>query len=249
MLKQWLLSLAALFIFFSSIAQQGIYLEYRLSSSDNPNLGYMKAYALNGNSRSEMKFDIPALGKNSYPSIGLFYINKPNEINMLNPASKTYMVIPISPTNDNNTPPPVITVLGKETINGFNSTHLKVVDNSMVQEWWVTSDIQQYEKFMQIKASKQIGDDRYYKAMKAVGVTGMPCKIVSSQMGNKVTFELLKATETNLDPSLFVIPSDYTKTQSIIPGMQNFDYSKMQNMTPEEIKKYMEEQLKNASGY
>lgn len=240
-----------LFLFivgFSAFSQQGVYLEYKLSSNENPNIGFLKAYAAQGNSRSEAKFDIPGMGKNSFPSIGLFSADKPNEIIMLNPANKSYLVFPITMTNNSQTKPPVITVVGKETVNGFNATHIKINDNSSIQDWWVTTDIPQYEKFLQIKASKQIGDDRYYKAMKAAGVAGMPCKIKSSQMGSTVTFELLKATEMYIEPSMFKVPADYTQTQSVIPGL-DIDYSKMQNMTPEERKKFIEEQVKKASGY
>ena len=231
-------------LFSAATFAEGYYFEMKMSSAKQGPLGTMKVYEQDGNSRSEISVSTP-MGPMDMVSLALK--SNPSTIYMVNDKDKTYSEIDISSNEqwkDSKVEDYEITVIGKEKVNGYNSTHVKVKrkDSKTEQDMWTTTEVADYSSFMQAK-TKFTGRDNLYKALAAKGASGFPVRILSNEQGNEVTIDFVKAEKRDNPGSMFSI-SGYTKSSGAMGGVNMQEMmQKLQNMTPEERNAF-EQQMK-----
>ena len=139
-----------------------------------------------------------------------------------------------------------VTVIGKEKVNCYNCTHVKVVrkGSNIAEEMWNSKDVVDYSSLLNVK-TRFTGRDNLNKALVAKGAEGFPVRIKSSEHGTDVQIDLVKAERKNQPASLFSLDG-YTKSAAKPAGSQSQQemMQKLQNMTPEERQKYIEEMKK-----
>lgn len=235
------------FAYAHSMAQPGLYMEYGLTSSKAG--GTTIVYITEKASRTEMEMKIPQMPNFNTKVITLVYANKPDAVYMVDEKSKTYSII--IPDNTHHKSTYQIKNLPDETVSGYACKHFYLMEGKETTEIWNTKNVADYQKFK--KAYSAIGkyDDGYWAAMEKAGVEGVPVKIVYNEEGSKekITMTLKKLESKTLPESLFSI-NGYKQTQSpAIPGMPaGLDMENLQNMTPEQQKKLLEQLQKQYSG-
>ncbi len=238
--------------FLSTFAfSQGYFLEFKLSSESEGLSGNMKVFAQDGNSRSEMNFSGGKMAGFMPKDLAALYLSsEPNKIYMLSTASKTYTEI-ITDNSDEWTDYKQseyeITVVGKEKVNGYNATHVKIKlkGGKELQDMWTSTDIAGYADFAKVK-TQYTGKDNLNKALEAKGAAGFPVRVLASQGGRSFQIDLVKTEKKTLEKDLFSL-NGYEKG-GIVPGMSgSIDVSKLkdiQNMSPDEQRKAVEELMK-----
>src|SRR5439155_800454 len=87
-----------------------------------------------------------------------------------------------------------------------------------------------------------------YDALVKNGAGGFMVKTLTKDpRGGTFIMELVKFEKKDLASNLFEVPAGYkemTSTPTAVPGMPNIDINKIQNMTPEERAKYVEDMKK-----
>ncbi len=236
-MKQFLTLTLALAGAISVQAQQGT-IEYKMTMSGQgqSNVSTSKMQFASGKVRMETSLNMPGM---SHKQVMLMLPNKPNTMIMLNEGAKTYTEVNNnSVPKDPNAAKVTVKVVGKEKIQNLNCTHIVVTLSNRPMDMWTTKDIAGYESMMGYwKSSMSGGNDQMYSEMKKAGAEGF---VVKTQMKNKeggMTMELVKYDTKPVSATLFNIPADYKKGTSIDPN-------KIQNMTPAERKKIMEEMIK-----
>ncbi len=235
-----LLSVVALF----QLSAQGYYLEFKVSNTSqeaNAVAGSMKLYAQNGNSRSSISMSSAALPEGNIMMTTLSLKSVPDTVFMLDEKSKTYTALS-SATKDEWKERAVadykVEVLGKETVNGYNATHVRILINDRLQEeLWTTKEIEGYADFSKIK-SKYTGQDNLYRALAAKGAEGMPVRIRVNESYSHMQMDLVKAEKRTNPSSLFTLEG-YTRSSGLsgFPAGQELMQEilrKMQQATPEE---------------
>ncbi len=221
---------------------QGYYFEMKMSSSTLGDVGTMKVYGQDGNSRSEVNMNTP-MGPMGV--ISLVLKSKPGEIYMLSEKNKTYTEMDVNKSDqwkDKAQSEYIVTLLGKEKVNGYNSTHVMVKrkDSQLEEELWVSTEVADYSAYMTAK-TKFTGQENLYKAMEAKGAVGFPVRIKTAEHGNSIQIDFVKAEKRNNPASLFSL-SGYTKTENPLGGgTQKEMIEKIKNMTPEERQKLLEQ--------
>jgi hypothetical protein len=238
MKKLTILLLAILFCY-TGFAQ-GFYFEMKMIANNQP-MGAMKVYAQDGNSRSEINITTP-MGPMDMVALSL----KANEkiIYMLDDKKKTYTETDISNSEQWKDEPVdnyEVTVIGKEKVNGYNATHVKVKrkDAKTEQELWVSTELADYSTFMKAK-TKFTGRENLYKALEAKGAAGFPVKIVTSEHGTQLEVDFVKAEKRSNPSSLFSLDG-YTKGAGGMGSTMQDMIQKMKDMTPEERQKAIDQ--------
>src|SRR5687767_13525736 len=126
-MKRLVISMIAVLIG-TTLFAQGFYLEFKISSADAKQnfSGEMKAYAQDGNSRAEVKMNIPGMAAINISTLSLS--KQPDVIYLLDTKNKTYSEVSTN-TEDYKDHPLSdydVTVIGKEKVNGYKTTHVKV---------------------------------------------------------------------------------------------------------------------------
>jgi hypothetical protein len=234
--------LLALISLKTAIYAQGSYIEFKITSGSANGSGTVKSYSQDGNTRSEATISAPQL-PNGIKITSLILKAQPNTIYLLNDKDKTYSEIQSGNSDEYKDYPQAdyeVTVVGKETVNGYNSTHVIIkVNGKQSREMWTTKDIAGYADFSKIK-TKYTGQDNMYKALAAKGADGMPVRIKTTEGGRSMQLDLIKAEKRSNPATLFSL-SGYTKNSSAsgipsvegMPDMQEM-MKKLQNMTPAE---------------
>ncbi len=234
-----LLSLSLLLLTGALLFAQGFYLEFKITSSANTGSGTVKNYSQDGSTRSEATISAPQM-PDGVKITTLMLKAQPNTIYMLNDKEKTYSEMQASAGEDYKDHPVAdyeVTVLGKETVNGYKTTHVSVKINGVQrQEMWTTRDIAGYADFSKIK-TVYTGKDNLYTALAAKGAEGMPVRIKTTQSGREVQLDLVSAEKRNIPATMFTL-NGYTKGSGLMqiegmPDMQEM-LKKIQNMTPAE---------------
>lgn len=180
--------------------------------------------------RSKVKMKV--MGQNT-EMLMIVKAENPKEFIMLNSKNKTYSII--NPDDlkmggemgekMKEMSQDSLTVLGKEKMNGYACTHLKIVttvnvpeslkkmmgNSSSVKEYWVSKEIPGISLFnswlkSQPKMMKGMDSEIYQY--------GVPVKMVSKEGDEtNMVMELTAAKEQNPDKNLFEIPTGYTKNQ------------------------------------
>jgi len=133
--------------------------------------------------------------------------------------------------------------LGKETVNGYSCTHVRVTRGENVTDMWVSKDVLDYATYARMQSSRDKDMPEFAKRLKAAGYDGFPVKMV--QTPSNITTELVQVDKQSLDASLFKIPAGYTKTE--LPTM-NFNASPEQREKMEAAMKKMQERMKAQQG-
>jgi hypothetical protein len=236
---------------------QGVYVEYKLSSdkADKSMSGNNKTWHQDGNSRSEMEMNIPGLPAGAMNAVTITRQDRPNTIIKLTPSNKTYSEISYEeyePQEKKSTEPFEVTVVGKETVNGYSCAHvIAKFKNSgkMRNEWWTSKDVPGFPGFSGMKGTKYFDDDSFFAKMAEKGADGFPVRMKMSEAGmGGMQMDLVKAEKKNIPSSMFEIPADYTKAAAMDMSNMPKSMQDLKNMTPEEQKKMMEDLMKMYGG-
>ena len=222
---------------------QGYYFEMKMSSTKQADMGNMKVYAQGGNSRSELHIVTP-MGAMDVTALNLS--GHPDVVYMVNDKDKTYSEIDVNKSGqwkDNSQDEYEITVLGKEKVNGYNSTHVKVKrkDSKIEEEMWTSTEVPDYSSFMMAK-TKFTGRVNLIKALEAKGAAGFPVRIKTAERGNDMQIDFVKAEKRSNPASLFSLDGLTKSASASMGGVDMKDImQKMQNMTPEERKALLDQ--------
>ena len=252
-MKKTIAAALILTVLFANAYSQGFYLEFNISSSGKEaNMsGTMKSYYQNENSRSEFSMTVPQLGSNEITMVSLLLKDSPGKVFMVDDKNKSYSEIDTGNDDDWKDAPVSdydVTVVGTEKVNGYNATHVRIQrkGSKTPQEYWVSKDVVGYADMMKMK-TKYTGKDNMMKAMEEKGASGFPVRIKTTEQGNAIQIDLVKAEKRNNAAMLFSLDG-YSKstTGTIIPA--GIDVQQMmkdvQQMTPEERERWMKEMQK-----
>ncbi|MEI6692870.1 MAG: DUF4412 domain-containing protein [Chlorobium sp.] len=172
----------------------------------------------------------------------------PNLVYLINTAQKSYSVIDIDAMKkelanvkqDDGYNNAKIDNLGKETVNGYNCSHVRITNGETVMEMWVSKDILDYFTYARLQSANDKNMPELAKRMKAAGLDGFPVKIWHKEAN--ITTELTKVDKQGLDASLFKVPAGYTKNE--FPAM-HIGKSPKHNKELEAMMKKMQEEMKN----
>ena len=244
-MKKLTTALFATLLSYAAFAQ-GFYMEMKMSSTEHGDMGVMKVYAQDGNSRSEISVTTPM---GAMDRATLVLKSTPNKVYMLNEKGKTYSEVDISENNQWKDYPQSeyeITVIGKEKVNGYNATHVKVVRKGakVAEEMWTSTEVANYSAFLSAK-TKFTGRDNLNKALAAKGAAGFPVRIKTSERGAEIQMDLIKAEKKSSPASYFSLDG-YAKSGSTATGDQSQQemMQKINNMTPEEKQKFIDDMKK-----
>ncbi|HXH17498.1 MAG TPA: DUF4412 domain-containing protein, partial [Chitinophagales bacterium] len=254
MKKQFLLTVLCFAAIAATSFAQGFYIEFKITSSgkEGSMSGAMKTYYQDGNSRADINMTVPQLpGGSGISIVSLTLKDTPDKVFMLDEKNKSYTEIDLSSAEDWKDAPPTdyeVTVIGKENVNGYNTIHVKVLrkGSKTPEEFWNTTEVAGYQDMAKIK-TKYTGKDNLMRALEAKGAGGFPVRVKTTEQGNSIQIDLVKAEKKSNPASLFSL-NGYTKSQTgtIIPaGIDVQQMMKdMQNMTPEEREKWIQEMQK-----
>ena len=172
----------------------------------------------------------------------------PNLVYLINTSQKSYSVIDTDAMKKeiagaeksdsyNNAK---IENLGKEQVNGYNCTHVRITHGESVMEMWVSKEILDYFTYARMQSANDKNMPLLAKRMKAEGLDGFPVKIWHKQ-ANIIT-ELTKVEKHGLEASLFKVPDGYTKTE--FPAI-HLGSSSSNKKDLEAMVKKMQEEMKN----
>lgn len=243
-MKKMMLNLSALVLVNCCFAN-GAYLEFKITGKQDGITGSMKSYTQDGNTRTEMQMNMPQMPGGGINNISLILKDNPDKIYVLNEAAKTYTEHDKSAKSGAEGGYEV-TVLGKENVNGYNSTHVKVKQGSSGHEveMWVSTDLPNYAKYKAM--GTKYTDDYLFRSLAVKGVDGFPVRILANEHGHTMQLDLVKAEEKNNPASLFSLDG-YSKSSSPSASGSMPNMHDIQNMTPEQ-RQQMIEQLKQQYG-
>lgn len=225
---------------------EGSYIEYKLSSENKP-MGSLKVYTQDDNSRSEISITMPQL-PTGINITTLMLKGDTKKAYMLDDKAKTYSEMDL----DNPSAKEYaemeyeVTVIGKEKVNGYNATHVKVKGRKYgsEQELWTSTEVANYAKYKNVRS--KYTNNAMFKALADKGADGFPVRIVAVERGKSLQMDLVKAESTENPAALFSL-NGYTKSNPQTPrGAPSQEMiQQFQNMTPEqreEMIKKMKEQ-------
>lgn len=230
---------------------QGAYIEYKITGTQAGVTGTTKTYAQDGNTRTEFSMASPQMPM-GFNRVTLTLKDKPKTAYILNEKLKSYSEMNLSGNTDREDDPNEyeVTVLGKEKVNGYNCTHikLKMKTSSVEEEMWLSTEVVNYKAYESVK--NKYTNTGIYKAFAAKGVSGFPVRTKATEQGGSMQIDLVKAELRKCDASLFSL-AGYKKEEAAPAGTMPAELQemakKLQNMTPEERQK-MIEKLREKSG-
>jgi len=229
-----------------AFAQQGV-VEYKVTSSMGPT-GTIMGYYSGGNSRVEMTMKIPQMPAGGFSRVSIVKSAEPTKSYQLDEKNKTYTIVETKPAAKESADEYTVKVIGKDKVAGYTCIHVQVTKGTEVMDFWTTRDIPEYDKYVTGNSdNKYMGSGSIYEAMKKQSAEGFIVKsLVKDSKAGEFTMELVKIEKKEIDRAKFDIPADYKlATAPALPGAaQGIDIQKLQNMTPEERDKYIEEMKK-----
>lgn len=236
-MKKILISLVCLISFSTKVyCQDGFVMEYVMEIGDpkNPMKSTNKIWQSAVGTRLESDMNIPGLGPKK--TVMLMPKSNPDFMYTIDDAKKSYTEIKTlddTIANEDFT----IEIVGQEKVAGYNCTHAKIKTKEQVMDVWTTKDISGYKEFYNAtwvqSAAKGAG-----KAFASKELEGVMVRMKGGTKEASFTMELVKFEKGNFPKAMFEIPAGYTKGMS-------FDPAKIQNMSPEERAKMMEELMKH----
>ena len=247
-MKKCTLIVAVLIISAISVfGKEGIYLEFKISSTSSgmSMTGTNKNYYADGDSKTITTVESSAMPGGPMVISTLILKNQPGKAFSLSEKDKTYSETDISKAVENKEDDEYeITVNGKENVNGYSATHVTVLNKKTQHssEMWLSKDVKGYADFTSVK-SKYLGGDKFFAALKAKDAVGFVVRmVVATGRGGTMQMDLVKAEKRDIDGSVFSLDG-YTKGSgpAMPGGMERPNVQQIQNMTPEERQKYIDE--------
>lgn len=228
-----------IFIFILSFtiqAQNSFYMEYKMLVGGGKEgiESYSKTWHGEKGSRVESEMNIP--GVPARKTVMLMLKNNPGIIYNLDIDKKSYTEIKGDGDTKEKDEDYKIEIIGKEKVAGYNCTHAIVKSKDGNFEVWTTKEIAGYQELLNSAFIKNQTKGAS-KSFMSGELEGMMVRMKNGSNSEAFTMELVKFEKGNYPASMFEIPAGYAKGAS-------FDPSKMQNMTPEERQKMMEELMK-----
>jgi len=157
----------------------------------------------------------------------------PDKVYVINAANGSCMEIDISKARSSDAVDPFkdakIENLGKETVNGYNCTHIRISEagKDTVIEMWVSRDILDYFTYARMQGGRDKSMSQLAERLKAEGLDGFPVKTLLKPSG--VVTELTKVERSSLDDKLFAVPAN-AKKMEIPTGPKGMTKEKMKEM-------------------
>ena len=233
---------------------QGAYIEFKLTNTSGGMSGTSKAYSRDGNTRSEITMtsqQMPA----GFNRVTLILRDSVKKAFVLNETAKTYSVIDLSTVSQMANDPGEfdITVIGKEKVNGYNCTHikLKIKSSGSEEDVWLTAELPNFKQYMSVRS--KFTSDGFFKALTAKGVAGFPVRMMVTEHGGSMQVDMVKAEMRNNPASLFSLSGYKNESAGISSGGGNATGStgtptdpqemakKIQNMTPEQRQEFLDQ--------
>jgi hypothetical protein len=167
----------------------------------------------------------------------------PDKVYVINAANGSCMEIDISKARSQDAVDPFkdakIENLGKETVNGFNCSHIRISEpgKDTVIEMWVSKDILDYFTYARMQGGRDKSMSQLAEKLKADGLDGFPVRTLLKPSG--VVTELTRVERSSLDDKLFAAPANATKME-IPTGPQGMTKEKMKEM--QEFARKMQQQ-------
>ncbi len=235
-------------VFFTTIvsnmfSQNGVMFEYKITSTKGIT-GNVVANVSPIGSRVEIQIKIPQMPSAGISSTSIVKSSKPTTVYILNDKNKTYSTTETQATKTSNNENRTVKIIGKEKIGKYNCTHAIVTKGNESSDFWTTTEITDFEKYNKSNVgNKYMGSGDDYAALAKSGAAGFIVKTITKEnRGGDITMELVKLEKIELSAKLFEIPADYkASTSAITPGAPAMDATQLQNMTPEQRAKYIED--------
>jgi len=241
-MKKIALSTMMICLVISQVLAQGYYIEYKLTG-DGGMAGTTKSYTQGGNYRAEIEMSGGQM-PGGFKLVSLTLKDNPQKSYQLNETSKTYTEVDISSAlaHEKDSTEYTVTLVGKEKIDGYNCTHViaQRIGYPNQEEFWVSTEVLNYKMYMGVKS--KYTSEGLFKALAKAGALGFPVRTKVTERGKSMQIDLVKAEARNNDPALFSLEG-YTKSGiagSGTTGSQE-DMKRIQNMTPEERQKFIDE--------
>lgn len=233
-------------VFFTTIltnvfAQNGVTFEYKISSTKGAT-GSVIANVSSLGSRVEVKIKIPQMPSAGITRVSIVKSSKPTTVYLLDDNNKTYTTTETQPSKTANAENCTVKIIGKEKVGNYNCIHSVVTKGTESTDFWTTTEIADFEKYNKSNVgNKYMGSGDDYAALSKNGAAGFVVKTVTKEgRGGDFTMELVKFEKKELSAKLFEIPADY-KASSSPTVAPKIDATQLQNMTPEERAKYIED--------
>ena len=235
----------------AQVLAQGVYIEFKITSISAGVTGTIKNYSQDGNTRSEFTMASEQM-PSGFSRVTLALKDKPKTAYVLNEKLKSYSEMDLSSSISHDDDPNEyeVTVLGKEKVNGYNCTHIKLkLKTAMAeQEMWLSTEVVNYKAYQNVKG--KYTSQGLFKALAAKGVEGFLVRAKAREQGGSMVIDLVKAELKKCDASLFSL-AGYTKEAAAPAGSAPADLQemakKLQSMTPEERQKFMEKLKEKAN--
>lgn len=244
MVKKILLCIYAVFMLTTYAYTQSIYIEYSITGEMNKVAGSTKIYYKNGNTRSVISVATgqkPAVADR----VSLVLQTNPYKGYVLDETTKTYTEVELSKIikAEADSADFEITVIGKEKIANYNCTHVKMKRLSQPgeQDIWLCKEIASYKDFAGINS--KYTSPGFYRALLAKGVEGFPVRILLNGQANTTQIDLVSFEQKPLSDELFSIKG-YTYNDNAAPAALQQMNQKLQQMTPGERIKFLDEMRK-----
>ncbi len=247
-MKKALLSIFLIAVGVVELSAQGAYVEFKMTGQQSGLSGSSKAYSRDGNTRSEINMSSPQM-PGGFNRVTLMLKDSVKKAFVLNETAKTYSVIDMSAVSQMANDPAEfdITVIGKEKVNGYNCTHikLKLKSTAAEEDVWLTAELPNYKQYMSVRS--KFTSDGFFKALSAKGLAGFPVRMMVTEHGGSMQVDMVKAEMRNNPPSLFSL-SGY-KNESVasskgsistMPSDAQEVARKFQSMTPEERQQFLD---------
>jgi hypothetical protein len=214
---------------------QDMYLEYKLTG---PVTGTSRMYTSAAGMRVEADMTLPQVGP--VKNVTLVRADRPNVLITYTDKAKTYQEMDTKAAGVE-TVKYDVKIVGKERVGAYNTTHtILSVNGKPTMDVWTTRDLPGYGNLMKLtKTLGSMGSENLYRQLEASGAGGMMVKMKPAT-GNGMAMELTKAERRNNPASLFAVPVGYTKS--------TFDPAKLQNMSPADRQKAVQEMMKQYGG-
>jgi hypothetical protein len=250
LMKKAALSIVILICMAMQASAQGMYIEFKMTGSQSGISGTSKAYSSDGNTRSEINITAPQMPGGGISKVSLILKSDPKKVYMLDDKAKTYTETEITASSMPAEDPGEyeVTLVGKEKVNGYNCTHVKLKRKTQTtdEDVWVSTEVLNYKMYTSVKSKYTSAG--LFKAMADKGAIGFLVRITTQERGTTMQVDLVKSEMRSNPASLFSLDG-YTKQETASTGAnpsssQQDMVKKIQSMTPEERQKFID-QLRN----
>ena len=242
-MKKLILSFVLSTLFFTTYwAQNGAVFEFKITSTQGATGSVTANYSSLG-SRVEMQINIPQMPGAGFTRTSIIKSAKPSTVYMLDKKNKTYSITETPAQKTANADNCTVKIVGKEKVGNYNCTHAIVTKGKEVTDFWTTTEIADFENYIKSNTgNKYMGSSDDYAALSKNGAAGFIVKTISRESREgEFTMELVKFEKKELNATLFEIPSDYKVSANPASMAPKIDATQLQNMTPEERAKYIED--------